>query len=50
MCGGRMPDAGTCGDENGLNFALLFEEMSEAVPANAVIAVDFGNNTYSFGR
>ena len=37
-------------DENGVNSARLFQEMSEIVPANAVIAVDVGNNTYSFGR
>ncbi len=35
---------------NGLNAAAVFEAMSELVPENAVIAVDVGNNTYSFGR
>jgi thiamine pyrophosphate-dependent acetolactate synthase large subunit-like protein len=34
----------------GLNSAELFAELSECVPENAVIAVDVGNNTYSFGR
>ena len=34
----------------GLNSATLFEALSVAAPANAVIAVDVGNNTYSFGR
>ncbi len=37
-------------DENGINSALLFHEMSEVCPEDAVIAVDVGNNTYSFGR
>ena len=37
-------------DENGVNSALLFREMSAVVPANAVLSVDVGNNTYSFGR
>ena len=35
---------------NGLNSALVFAELSDAVPHDAVIAVDVGNNTYSFGR
>jgi len=30
--------------------AAVFEAMSELVPEDAVIAVDVGNNTYSFGR
>jgi len=34
----------------GLNSAGLFETLSELAPADAVIAVDVGNNTYSFGR
>jgi len=34
----------------GLNAALLFDALSSLVPADAVIAVDVGNNTYSFGR
>ena len=37
-------------DEDGINSALLFQHMSEVVPENSVIAVDVGNNTYSFGR
>ena len=28
----------------------MFDALSRAVPADAVIAVDVGNNTYSFGR
>lgn len=34
----------------GLNSAAIFAAMTRHVPANAVIAVDVGNNTYSFGR
>lgn len=34
----------------GLNSASVFEAMSRLVPENAIIAVDVGNNTYSFGR
>jgi pyruvate oxidase len=43
-------DRAAAGDENGVNSAYLFKAMGEAVPENAVIAVDVGNNTYSFGR
>lgn len=34
----------------GLNSAVVFDAMSRLVPADAVMAVDVGNNTYSFGR
>ena len=34
----------------GLNSANLFEVLSELVPSDAVMPVDVGNNTYSFGR
>ena len=34
----------------GVSSAALFAALSRHVPANAVIAVDVGNNTYSFGR
>ncbi len=34
---GRMPNA------------LIFQELSEVIPEEAVIAVDVGNNTYAFG-
>lgn len=30
--------------------ALVFKHLAELVPADAVICVDVGNNTYSFGR
>jgi thiamine pyrophosphate-dependent acetolactate synthase large subunit-like protein/nitrite reductase/ring-hydroxylating ferredoxin subunit len=42
----RVADTG----ENGINSAVIFEALSELVPDTAVIAVDVGNNTYSFGR
>jgi pyruvate oxidase len=34
----------------GVNSAVVFSKLSELAPADAVIAVDVGNNTYSFGR
>ena len=34
----------------GLNSASVFAAMTALVPRDAVIAVDVGNNTYSFGR
>jgi thiamine pyrophosphate-dependent acetolactate synthase large subunit-like protein len=34
----------------GLNSATVFAALSPAVPGDAIIAVDVGNNTYSFGR
>ena len=34
----------------GLNSAEIFEALGDVIPDNAVIAVDVGNNTYSFGR
>jgi len=35
---------------HGLNSATIFAVLSEAMPADAIIPVDVGNNTYSFGR
>lgn len=35
---------------DGLNSAVVFAALSDVIPADAVIAVDVGNNTYSFGR
>jgi thiamine pyrophosphate-dependent acetolactate synthase large subunit-like protein/nitrite reductase/ring-hydroxylating ferredoxin subunit len=35
---------------NGINSAAVFAGLSEALADDAVIAVDVGNNTYSFGR
>jgi len=34
----------------GINSAIVFQAMAEATPDDAVICVDVGNNTYSFGR
>ncbi len=34
----------------GMNAASIFDELSDLVPDGAVICVDVGNNTYSFGR
>ncbi len=34
----------------GINSASIFATMNRVVPKNAIIAVDVGNNTYSFGR
>jgi thiamine pyrophosphate-dependent acetolactate synthase large subunit-like protein/nitrite reductase/ring-hydroxylating ferredoxin subunit len=36
--------------EKGLNSANIFDVMSKIVPNDAIICVDVGNNTYSFGR
>ena len=36
--------------DKGLNSAIIFQHLGNLVPDNAVIAVDVGNNTYSFGR
>jgi thiamine pyrophosphate-dependent acetolactate synthase large subunit-like protein len=34
----------------GIGSVNIFEALSEVIPEDAVIAVDVGNNTYSFGR
>lgn len=34
----------------GVNSAAIFAALTRQAPANAVMAVDVGNNTYSFGR
>jgi thiamine pyrophosphate-dependent acetolactate synthase large subunit-like protein len=34
----------------GLNSASIFAAMTRQVPSDAIITVDVGNNTYSFGR
>jgi thiamine pyrophosphate-dependent acetolactate synthase large subunit-like protein/nitrite reductase/ring-hydroxylating ferredoxin subunit len=36
--------------KDGLNSATVFAALSVAAPRDAIIAVDVGNNTYSFGR
>ena len=35
---------------NGLNSLYIFNKLSEILPENAIISLDVGNNTYSFGR
>lgn len=35
---------------HGVNSAAVFDSLSRLMPDNAVIPVDVGNNTYSFGR
>ena len=35
---------------NGVNAAALFNALTKVAPKNAVMPVDVGNNTYSFGR
>ena len=42
----RLPDD----RGHGVNSAAVFAAMTRRVPEDAVIAVDVGNNTYSFGR
>ncbi|MGI9316652.1 MAG: thiamine pyrophosphate-binding protein, partial [bacterium] len=34
----------------GVNSAVIFDALSRLIPEDAIIAVDVGNNTYSFGR
>ena len=34
----------------GVNSSVIFHSLSKQIPADAIIAVDVGNNTYSFGR
>jgi pyruvate oxidase len=34
----------------GINSSIVFSELSDAINDDAIIAVDVGNNTYSFGR
>jgi pyruvate oxidase len=34
----------------GINSAAIFSALTEHVPDDAILAVDVGNNTYSFGR
>ena len=43
--GRESQDKGT-----GINSALIFRELAAAAPEDAVLSVDVGNNTYSFGR
>ncbi|MEM7625473.1 MAG: thiamine pyrophosphate-binding protein [Planctomycetota bacterium] len=34
----------------GVNSASIFDSLSRILPADAILSVDVGNNTYSFGR
>ncbi len=36
--------------QNGVHSVAIFEALSRVAPEDALIAVDVGNNTYSFGR
>lgn len=36
--------------DNGLHSAAVFDSLTRLCPEDAIIAVDVGNNTYSFGR
>ncbi|MFT7518510.1 MAG: pyruvate oxidase [Kiritimatiellia bacterium] len=42
----RLAEEGT----HGLSSAVIFEALTRAIPGDAIIPVDVGNNTYSFGR
>lgn len=35
---------------SGINASLIFDALTQECPPDAIIAVDVGNNTYSFGR
>lgn len=37
-------------NQNGLNSVFVFNELSRIAPDNALMCLDVGNNTYSFGR
>jgi len=43
-------DRSTETNKNGLNSIFIFNKLSEILPENAIISLDVGNNTYSFGR
>lgn len=44
--GSRLRDR----SDKGVSSIAVFDAMNRVIPADAVIAVDVGNNTYSFGR
>jgi pyruvate oxidase len=48
----RAEKTSRAGDDrgNGVNSASIFAALGDAVPEDAVIAVDVGNHAYSFGR
>jgi len=37
-------------NKKGLSSAFIFKTLEKYIPKNAIISVDVGNNTYSFGR
>lgn len=37
-------------NKNGINSLYIFNQLSDLIPENALISLDVGNNTYSFGR
>jgi pyruvate oxidase len=37
-------------NNNGLNSAYIMDAISKNCPKNSIVAIDVGNNTYSFGR
>ncbi len=37
-------------NHKGINSTFIFNKLSEILPENAMICLDVGNNTYSFGR
>ena len=37
-------------NDNGLNSLFIFNKLSDLLPEDAIISLDVGNNTYSFGR
>jgi thiamine pyrophosphate-dependent acetolactate synthase large subunit-like protein len=49
---GRAEKESRLGDDRGkgVNSASIFAALSRQVPDDSIIAVDVGNNTYSFGR
>jgi pyruvate oxidase len=48
----REEKVSRCRDSRGrgINSAYIFAQLTELVPEDAIISVDVGNNTYSFGR
>ncbi|MEM7480963.1 MAG: thiamine pyrophosphate-dependent enzyme [Acidobacteriota bacterium] len=46
----REAEGGGDNGSSGVHSAAVFAAMNRQVPADAILAVDVGNNTYSFGR
>jgi thiamine pyrophosphate-dependent acetolactate synthase large subunit-like protein/CDGSH-type Zn-finger protein/nitrite reductase/ring-hydroxylating ferredoxin subunit len=47
---GEKADRAAVDKGAGINSAVIFHRLSEEVPEDAIVCVDVGNNTYSFGR